>query len=158
MTHRIKKLAVLGSGVMGSGIACHFANIGMDVLLLDIVPRDLDDNEKTKPSARNRIVDGALKSAIKSKPAALYSKSFVHRITTGNPSRDCSCGHRIGQTGSVRKANGPGYGRSPGNDAGSRSGRCSQYGGLQLCAHARHAICAPIDRTGRDWGHHMVSR
>jgi len=84
MTHRIKKLAVLGSGVMGSGIACHFANIGMDVLLLDIVPRDLDDNEINKPSARNRIVDGALKNAIKSKPAPLYSKSFAKRITTGN--------------------------------------------------------------------------
>lgn len=69
---------------MGSGIACHFANIGMDVLLLDIVPRDLDDNEINKPSARNRIVDGALKNAIKSKPAPLYSKSFAKRITTGN--------------------------------------------------------------------------
>ncbi|MGA0283356.1 MAG: 3-hydroxyacyl-CoA dehydrogenase/enoyl-CoA hydratase family protein [Saprospiraceae bacterium] len=84
MTHRIKSLAVLGSGVMGSGIACHFANIGMNVLLLDIVPDDLNDNETTVRSARNRIVDGALKNAIKSKPAPLYSKSFAKRITTGN--------------------------------------------------------------------------
>ena len=48
MTRRIKKVAVLGSGVMGSGIACHFANIGLEVLLIDIVPRELTDAEKAK--------------------------------------------------------------------------------------------------------------
>lgn len=84
MSRRIKKVAVLGSGVMGSGIACHFANIGLEVLMLDIVPFDLKEEEKDSPAARNRIVNGALKKAIKSKPAALYDKSFASRITTGN--------------------------------------------------------------------------
>ncbi len=84
MSRRITKVAVLGSGVMGSGIACHFANIGLQVLMLDIVPRDLSADEKDKPAARNRIVNEALKSAVKSKPAPLYDKSFASRITTGN--------------------------------------------------------------------------
>ena len=84
MSRRIHKAAVLGSGVMGSGIACHFANIGLEVLLLDIVPRDLKDEEKNNPAARNRIVDTALAAAIKSKPAPLYDKDFASNITTGN--------------------------------------------------------------------------
>lgn len=84
MSRRIKKVAVLGSGVMGSGIACHFANIGLEVLMLDIVPFDLKEEEKAVPAARNRIVNGALKAALKAKPAALYDKSFASRITTGN--------------------------------------------------------------------------
>ena len=63
----IKKVAVLGSGVMGSGIAAHFANIGLEVLLLDIVPFDLKEEEKNNKAARNRIVNGALKSCIKIK-------------------------------------------------------------------------------------------
>ncbi len=84
MSRRITKVAVLGSGVMGSGIACHFANIGLEVLMLDIVPRDLKDDEKDNKVARNRIVNQALKSAIKSKPAPLYDKAFASRITTGN--------------------------------------------------------------------------
>lgn len=69
---------------MGSGIACHFANIGLDVLLLDIVPFDLKDEEKNNPAARNRIVNGALTNAIKSRPAPLYDTAFASRITTGN--------------------------------------------------------------------------
>ncbi|MEN0004657.1 MAG: 3-hydroxyacyl-CoA dehydrogenase/enoyl-CoA hydratase family protein [Bacteroidota bacterium] len=84
MSRHIKKVAVLGSGVMGSGIACHFANIGLEVLMLDIVPFDLKEEEKDHPAARNRIVNGALKAAIKSKPAPLYDKAFASRITTGN--------------------------------------------------------------------------
>lgn len=84
MSRRIKKVAVLGSGVMGSGIACHFANIGLEVLMLDIVPFDLKDEEKDVPAARNRIVDGALKAAIKGRPAPLYDKAYASRITTGN--------------------------------------------------------------------------
>ena len=48
MTRRIKKVAIVGSGIMGSGIACHFANIGVEVLLLDIIPRELNDKEKAK--------------------------------------------------------------------------------------------------------------
>ncbi|MBO6631769.1 MAG: 3-hydroxyacyl-CoA dehydrogenase/enoyl-CoA hydratase family protein, partial [Psychroserpens sp.] len=87
---RIKKIAIIGSGIMGSGIACHFANIGVDVLLLDIVPRELNDKEKAKgltledTVVRNRLVNDALTSAIKSKPAPLYHPSFKNRITTGN--------------------------------------------------------------------------
>ncbi|NOZ36382.1 MAG: 3-hydroxyacyl-CoA dehydrogenase/enoyl-CoA hydratase family protein [Chlorobi bacterium] len=90
MTRRIKKVAVLGSGVMGSGIACHFANIGLEVLLIDIVPRELTDAEKAKgltledKVVRNRIVNGALKAALKSKPSPIYKKEFAKRITTGN--------------------------------------------------------------------------
>jgi len=84
MSRRIKKAAVLGSGVMGSGIACHFANIGLEVLMLDIVPRDLPDDQKDHPAARNQIADKALKTALKSKPAPLYDASFAQRITTGN--------------------------------------------------------------------------
>ncbi|MEX2379492.1 MAG: 3-hydroxyacyl-CoA dehydrogenase family protein, partial [Vicingaceae bacterium] len=87
---RINKVAVLGSGVMGSQIACHFANIGAEVLLLDITPKELNEKEKAKglkladKAVRNRIVNDALTSAIKSNPAPLYSNTFANRITTGN--------------------------------------------------------------------------
>lgn len=87
---RIKKIAIVGSGIMGSGIACHFANIGVDVLLLDIVPRELNDKEKAigltleDKVVRNRLVNDALTASVKSKPAPLYHASFVNRITTGN--------------------------------------------------------------------------
>jgi len=87
---RIKKIAIIGSGIMGSGIACHFANIGVDVLLLDIVPRELNNKEKAKgltledKVVRNRLVNDALTASIKSKPAPLYRTSFKNRITTGN--------------------------------------------------------------------------
>ena len=69
---------------MGSGIACHFANIGLDVLLLDILPFDLKEEEKDNKAARNRLADSALKKAIKAKLAPLYDKSFASRIQTGN--------------------------------------------------------------------------
>jgi 3-hydroxyacyl-CoA dehydrogenase len=84
MQHRIKKVAVLGSGVMGSGIACHFANIGLDVLMLDIVPFSLSEEEKKDPVKRNSQVNGALAAALKSKPAALFKKDFASHIVTGN--------------------------------------------------------------------------
>ncbi len=90
MVRRIKKIAVLGSGVMGSGIACHFANIGLEVLLIDIVPRELTNAEKAKgltlndKTVRNRIVNNSLKAALKSKPSPIYKQSFAKRITTGN--------------------------------------------------------------------------
>jgi 3-hydroxyacyl-CoA dehydrogenase len=77
----IQKVAVLGSGVMGSRIACHFANIGVEVLLLDIVPRDVNPD---KPGDRNRLVNDSLKAAIKGKPAALYHKDSASLISTGN--------------------------------------------------------------------------
>lgn len=87
---RIKKIAVIGSGIMGSGIACHFANIGVDVLLLDIIPRELTDAEKAKgltledKVVRNRLVNDSLKASLKSKPSPIYHQSFASRITTGN--------------------------------------------------------------------------
>lgn len=84
MTKRIKKVAVLGSGVMGSGIACHLANTGLEVLMLDIVPFDLDEKQKANKAQRNRIADISLANAIKSKPAPLYDAAFASRITTGN--------------------------------------------------------------------------
>jgi len=90
MTRRIKKVAIIGSGIMGSGIACHFANIGVEVLLLDIVPRELNDQEKAKgltledKVVRNRLVNDALATSLKSKPSPIYSQKFASRITTGN--------------------------------------------------------------------------
>ena len=80
MKYRLKKVAVLGSGVMGSGIACHLANVGMDVLLLDLVPTDA----KSDKASRNALVNTALQNAIKSKPAPLYDKAFSKRIKTCN--------------------------------------------------------------------------
>ncbi|UGU16166.1 3-hydroxyacyl-CoA dehydrogenase NAD-binding domain-containing protein [Sinomicrobium kalidii] len=90
MKRNIKKVAVIGSGIMGSGIACHFANIGVEVLLLDIVPRELTDKEKQKKLSledkvvRNRIVNDNLASALKSNPSPVYHKKFAGRIATGN--------------------------------------------------------------------------
>jgi 3-hydroxyacyl-CoA dehydrogenase len=81
---RIKKVAVLGSGVMGSGIACHLAGAGLQVLMLDIVPFDLKEEDKTNKKARNRMADTSLANAVKAKPAALFYPKFVNRITTGN--------------------------------------------------------------------------
>ena len=90
MTRRIKKVAIVGSGIMGSGIACHFANIGVEVLLLDIIPRELSDKEKANgltledKVVRNRIVNEALAASLKSKPSPIYNQKFASRITTGN--------------------------------------------------------------------------
>jgi len=91
IAHRnTKKVAVLGSGVMGSRIACHFANIGVEVLLLDIPPRELLPAEQAKgltlesPAVRNRIVNAALETALKANPSPVYSKSCARRIRTGN--------------------------------------------------------------------------
>ena len=78
----IKKVAVLGSGVMGSRIACHFAGVGLKVLLLDIQPKDLP--AEAKPAEKNKIVNDALTAAIKSNPSPVYNKDVVKRITTGN--------------------------------------------------------------------------
>ncbi len=78
----IKKVAVLGSGVMGSRIACHFAGVGLQVLLLDIAPKDLPAD--AKPAEKNKIVNDALAAAIKSNPSPVYHKDVVKKITTGN--------------------------------------------------------------------------
>jgi 3-hydroxyacyl-CoA dehydrogenase len=90
MNRPIKKVAVLGSGVMGSRIACHFANIGVQVLLLDIAPKEVTEVEKAKglttesPIVKNRIVNEAFQAAIKSNPAPLYHPSFAKRVSLGN--------------------------------------------------------------------------
>jgi 3-hydroxyacyl-CoA dehydrogenase len=81
MKRKIRKIAVLGSGVMGSRIACHFAGAGVEVLLLDIVPQGADPS---KPTERNKIVNEALAAAIKSNPSPVYTKEAVKKITTGN--------------------------------------------------------------------------
>ena len=96
MNRHIRKVAILGSGVMGSRIACHFANIGCEVLLLDIAPKETLPQEEAKgltidsPIVKNRIVNGALEFAVKSNPSPLYRKSFAQRIQTGNFSDDMS--------------------------------------------------------------------
>ena len=82
MKRTIKKVAVLGSGVMGSRIACHFAGIGLPVLLLDIAPKDLPQD--AKPAEKNKIVNDALAAAIKSNPSPVYTKDVIKKITTGN--------------------------------------------------------------------------
>lgn len=69
---------------MGSGIACHFANAGLEVLMLDIVPRDLPEGKQKDKAARNSIATKALAAAVKSKPAPLFDKAFVSRIEVGN--------------------------------------------------------------------------
>lgn len=87
---KINKVAVLGSGVMGSRIACHFANIGIEVILLDIAPKEVNKKEASKGltlennHVRNRIVNDALNFAIKSNPSPLYLKSEAKKIQTGN--------------------------------------------------------------------------
>ena len=78
----IKKVAVLGSGVMGSRIACHFAGIGVQVILLDIVPNE--GKESDNKALRNKIVNDSLQAAIKSNPSPVYTKDVVKRITIGN--------------------------------------------------------------------------
>ena len=82
MKRSIKKVAVLGSGVMGSRIACHFAGTGVSVLLLDMVAKGAE--ESTKPAERNKLVNDALQAAVKSNPSPLFTKAALKRITTGN--------------------------------------------------------------------------
>ena len=90
MKRNIKKVAVLGSGIMGSRIAAHFANIGVEVLLLDIVPRELNEKEKASgktledASVRNRIVNESWKAALKSNPSPIFSQNYANRVSTGN--------------------------------------------------------------------------
>ncbi|MFN8353931.1 MAG: 3-hydroxyacyl-CoA dehydrogenase/enoyl-CoA hydratase family protein [Spirosomataceae bacterium] len=90
MNRTIRNVAVLGSGIMGSRIACHFANIGVEVLLLDMVPKEPNDAEKAKgltlehPAVRNRLVNESFQNTLKASPAALYSKSFADRVKLGN--------------------------------------------------------------------------
>jgi 3-hydroxyacyl-CoA dehydrogenase len=82
MKRVIKKVAVLGSGVMGSRIACHFAGVGVQVILLDIVPNEAKESDKK--ALRNKIVNDSLQAAIKSNPSPVYTKDVINRISTGN--------------------------------------------------------------------------
>jgi 3-hydroxyacyl-CoA dehydrogenase len=90
MNKKINRVAVLGSGIMGSRIACHFANIGVEVLLLDIAPKELSAEEQAKglaldhPAVKNRIVNAALLNTVKTNPSPVYTKSVLNKITTGN--------------------------------------------------------------------------
>lgn len=94
MKRLIKKVAVIGSGIMGSGIACHFANIGVEVLLLDIMPKEPNEAETKKgltiesKTVRNRIVNDNLAAALKSSPSPIYHQKFASRISTGNTTDD----------------------------------------------------------------------
>jgi 3-hydroxyacyl-CoA dehydrogenase len=76
----IKRAAVIGSGVMGSGIAAHLANAGLEVLLLDIVPKDAAD--------RSMLAKGAIERMLKADPAPFMHKSFARRVTPGNVEDD----------------------------------------------------------------------
>ena len=96
MNRTIRKVAILGSGIMGSRIACHFANIGCDVLLLDIAPKDLSEDEKKKglsldhAAVKNRIVQSSFDATLKANPAPLYNKKFASRVKLGNFTDDMS--------------------------------------------------------------------
>lgn len=90
VSRTINKVAVLGSGIMGSRIACLFAGIGVPVLLLDIAPKELSEKEKKAglsldhPKVKNRIVNEALAAALKSNPSPVFKKEDAKYITTGN--------------------------------------------------------------------------
>jgi len=85
MTRKIERAAVLGAGVMGSGIAAHLANSGIPCLLLDIVPPDLSEEEKEDPKARNRFALNGIQTALKFRPAPLfYHKGLQELVTPGN--------------------------------------------------------------------------
>ncbi len=85
MKRKIEKMAVIGSGIMGGGIAALCASAGIKTVLLDIVPFDLKDEEKNDPAARNRIVNAGLEGIIKSKPPLLMDKDHdLNFIKTGN--------------------------------------------------------------------------
>jgi 3-hydroxyacyl-CoA dehydrogenase len=88
MTQSIRRAAVIGAGVMGSGIAAHLANAGVQVLLLDIVPPNLTDAERKQASARNRFATMGLDKAVKARPAAFFSKDRARLVTIGNTEDD----------------------------------------------------------------------
>ncbi|GMV39433.1 MAG: 3-hydroxyacyl-CoA dehydrogenase [Myxococcales bacterium] len=100
MAEAIRKVAVLGAGVMGSGIAAHLASVGIPVIMLDIVPRELTPDEQAKgltlasPAVRNRFALGGVQAALKAKPAAFSSPKFARLITAGNLEDDL---HRVAE-------------------------------------------------------------
>lgn len=84
MNSPIRRACVIGAGVMGAGIAAHFANAGIEVLLLDIVPPNLTDAEKKDRAARNRFSQGGLDKAIKNRPALFFAKHNALLVSVGN--------------------------------------------------------------------------
>ncbi len=84
----IRRVAVIGAGVMGAGIAAHLANAGLSCVLLDIVPPNLTDAEKTDRAARNRFAQGGLDKALKARPAAFFHPSCARLVTVGNTEDD----------------------------------------------------------------------
>lgn len=88
--NKIKKVAVLGSGIMGSGISAHLVNAGLDVLMLDMVPKGVDENAPA--IERNKLALSSLKQATKSKPAPFFTNNLAHKIKVGNFTDDM---HRI---------------------------------------------------------------
>ena len=88
MTKPIRRVGVIGAGVMGSGIAAHLANAGIHALLLDIVPPNLTDAEKSDRAARNRFAAGGLEKAVKSRPAAFFHPSVARLVEVGNTEDD----------------------------------------------------------------------
>jgi 3-hydroxyacyl-CoA dehydrogenase len=84
MARKIRQAAVIGSGIMGGGIAALLAGAGVKVLLLDIVPFDLKEEEKKDPAARNRIVKAGLDAALASSPSLFFNKKDAGRIAIGN--------------------------------------------------------------------------
>jgi 3-hydroxyacyl-CoA dehydrogenase len=88
MRKPIRRAAVIGAGVMGSGIAAHLANAGIQVLLMDIVPPNLSDPEKKDRAARNRFAASGLEKAVKSRPAAFFHKDRARLVSVGNVEDD----------------------------------------------------------------------
>jgi 3-hydroxyacyl-CoA dehydrogenase len=88
MQKPIVRTAVIGAGVMGSGIAAHFANAGLEVLLLDIVPPNLSEEEKKDRNKRNAFAAGGLEKALKARPAAFYDKANARLVKVGNVEDD----------------------------------------------------------------------
>ncbi|MCP4022548.1 MAG: 3-hydroxyacyl-CoA dehydrogenase/enoyl-CoA hydratase family protein, partial [Desulfobacteraceae bacterium] len=84
MIRKVRKAAVIGSGIMGGGIAALLAGAGVKVLLLDIVPFDLNDEEKNDPMARNKIVKAGLDTALTSSPSLFFNKKDAGLISIGN--------------------------------------------------------------------------
>jgi 3-hydroxyacyl-CoA dehydrogenase len=84
MTRKIRQAAVIGSGVMGGGIAALMASAGIQTALLDIVPFDLNDEEKNDPKVRNRIVQAGIDAVRGSRPALMMHPKDLDRITIGN--------------------------------------------------------------------------
>src|SRR5210317_1748510 len=87
---QINRAAILGAGVMGSTIAAHMANAGLEILLLDIVPTELNSQEKKQgltldsPAVRNRIAENGLKALMRMKPAPFYLSRYAEQIEVGN--------------------------------------------------------------------------